>query len=401
MAELGIERLGSGGAGTPGAAGRDGVPGFPGEDGEYGMMFVPPGRGGAGTPGATGATGADGQVGPPGPAGEDGSDFGMWVPAHARRHDHSNIHDGSSLRALTYTATAVGANQFSFTDTNYSGISTGVGIAWPGGEAIWAHSAGYLYVSGGLRVGGAGYFVDALYVQDGLIGPVRKVITTATLRPPVYFPNDGDDGFFMPGPKGVAGSAGAAGATGARGRQGPPGLPGDDGDQAMFIPGKRGATGPVGGGGGSATTVETDTGSTPKHYGKFTITDAGISATSKVLCWQAPGPYTGKGTSAGSTDEATMDPIKVTAVVPAAGSAVVYWETHPIYVPILGYMEAHESPPATTVLTNTTGKRQDEAAMVLASPSFGRSSTAVLQNRGVRRLGKVKGNIKFSYVTFA
>jgi hypothetical protein len=77
-----------------------------------------------------------------------------------------------------------------------------------------------------------------------------------------------------------------------------------------------------GGGGGTATTVEVNLGATAARRGRFTITDAAISGTSKVLCWQAPGPYTGKGTR---EDEAEMDPVTVDRVVPAAGSAVVHW----------------------------------------------------------------------------
>lgn len=77
-------------------------------------------------------------------------------------------------------------------------------------------------------------------------------------------------------------------------------------------------------GGGSATIVEVDLGSTLVARGKFTIVDALILASSKVLCWKAPGPYTGKGTRA---DEAEMDPLNVVCVYPATGSAVVVWES--------------------------------------------------------------------------
>jgi hypothetical protein len=117
----------------------------------------------------------------------------------------------------------------------------------------------------------------------------------------------------------------------------------------------------------SGTTVERDLGSTPKWSGKFTITDAAITASSKVLCWQAPGPYTGKGTLA---DEAEMQPVQVIAVEPAAGSAVVKWQTPP--------MTSH----ALLLTIGSPGAGQ---------PSRDRATVAV-------RLGKVRGNVKFTYM---
>jgi hypothetical protein len=129
----------------------------------------------------------------------------------------------------------------------------------------------------------------------------------------------------------------------------------------------------TGGAGASATTTEKDLGSTPTWRGKFTITDATISGTSKVLCWQAPGPYTGKGTRA---DEAEMQPVSVIAVEPASGSAVVKWETPPMIA---------ESPLAT-----------------ISSP-LGNGAPSASSDRQTRatRLGKVRGNVKFSYVVFS
>lgn len=128
-----------------------------------------------------------------------------------------------------------------------------------------------------------------------------------------------------------------------------------------------------GGGGASGTTVEVNLG-TPKFTGKFTITDASISATSKVQCWQAPGPYTGKGTLA---DEAMMQPVQVIAVAPATGSAVVYWQTPP-YVAM---------------------------SQQLSNGKFGASGATFdrLMNQRTpavfvpTRLGKVRGNVKFTY----
>lgn len=130
----------------------------------------------------------------------------------------------------------------------------------------------------------------------------------------------------------------------------------------------------TGGAGASATTTEVNLGSTATWRGKFTITDAAIGASSKVMCWQAPGPYTSKGTRA---DEAEMQPVKVTAVNPAAGSATVYWETPP-YVGQDVFPSMHNGK-ATSI------------------PKDPQSVTRYTN----KRLGKVRGNIKFSYVVFS
>lgn len=124
----------------------------------------------------------------------------------------------------------------------------------------------------------------------------------------------------------------------------------------------------------SATTVEVNLGSAAVWTGKFTITDAAISGTSKVLCWQAPGPYTGKGTRA---DEAELQPVSVIAVEPGSGSAVVKWQTPPMLsestIPTIGW---------NSTLAATTNRNRDY------------QTTA-------RRIGKVRGNIKFSYTVMA
>ena len=74
-----------------------------------------------------------------------------------------------------------------------------------------------------------------------------------------------------------------------------------------------------------ATEVEVSLGSAPgaRHSGRFTITDAAITATRKLQVWQAAGPYTNKGTRA---DEAEMDFVVCVAKA-AAGSATVYWHS--------------------------------------------------------------------------
>lgn len=124
-----------------------------------------------------------------------------------------------------------------------------------------------------------------------------------------------------------------------------------------------------------ASTVEIDLGSTPVFEGSFTITDGTITTTSKVFCWQAPGPYTNKGTSA---DEAALDPIHVICAAPAAGSCVVYWETPPIILAIPIYKEG--------TLTANALARPEWAQL---SPLF-----------SYERRGRVIGNIKFSYIVF-
>lgn len=75
------------------------------------------------------------------------------------------------------------------------------------------------------------------------------------------------------------------------------------------------------------TAVEVDLGSLPRRSGKFTITDAAISAASKVVVTQAGGAYTGKGAQ---TDEAEMGVVSCAALA-GSGSATVYW-TSPSFV---------------------------------------------------------------------
>lgn len=127
-------------------------------------------------------------------------------------------------------------------------------------------------------------------------------------------------------------------------------------------------------GGATATTVETDLGSTAVWRGKFTITDAAIASTSKVLCWQAPGPYTGKGTRA---DEAEIQPVEVIEVEPATGSAVVKWQTPPMLAQAIRIRYS-----------------LDFGAIIDKDPPLRFGSP-------VQRLHKVRGNVKFSYAIFA
>lgn len=132
-----------------------------------------------------------------------------------------------------------------------------------------------------------------------------------------------------------------------------------------------------GSGGASATTVEVDFGSTAITRGRFTITDAGISATSKLMVWQAPGPYTNKGTRA---DEAEMTPIHIISSVPASGSAVVNWESAEGYTRRL-------TPKASGGTGATAGQFQKDPQNFI--------------NGFLSRIGKVRGNVKFNYVVFS
>jgi len=92
------------------------------------------------------------------------------------------------------------------------------------------------------------------------------------------------------------------------------------------------------------------------------------------MAWQAPGPYTGKGTLA---DEAAMQPVRVVAVLPADGSCTVWWETPPImaYSPVI-----------------PDGRRDSPSTAV----GFNRRYPYVAYQ--AKRIGKVKGNVKFSYM---
>lgn len=92
------------------------------------------------------------------------------------------------------------------------------------------------------------------------------------------------------------------------------------------------------------------------------------------MAWQAPGPYTGKGTLA---DEAAMQPVRVVAVLPAEGSCTVWWET-PAFVAF--------SP----VIPN--GNRDSPSTVVGFDPRYPYVAYEA------KRIGKVEGNVKFSYM---
>jgi hypothetical protein len=127
-----------------------------------------------------------------------------------------------------------------------------------------------------------------------------------------------------------------------------------------------------GGGGADVKQVEQDLGLKAVWRGRFTIVDAAISPTSHVAIWQAPGPYTGKGTLA---DEAEMDPIWCVAY-PGSGSATVYWRT------LLGAMPTPQLMDA--------GRANTTNATVSQSMPY--------QNYTMTVRGRVKGNFKFNYL---
>jgi hypothetical protein len=122
--------------------------------------------------------------------------------------------------------------------------------------------------------------------------------------------------------------------------------------------------------------VEVNLGSTLAWQGKFTITDAAITAAKKVLVWQAPGPYTGKGTRG---DEAALGPVRITHVEPGSGSAVVHWRS----------VESHNP-----IINNPQDLR------TAGTINSGRADVYSAQGEvaGVTVRGKVRGNVKFLYM---
>ena len=127
---------------------------------------------------------------------------------------------------------------------------------------------------------------------------------------------------------------------------------------------------PGGGVGASWTVVEANLGSA-SWRGKFTVIDASVSPTSKIIIQQAPGPYTGKGTRA---DEAEMDFISCFAV-PGSGQFDVHWRTMTMMG--VSFTDIRGLQPVTGVNTQH------------GYPSLA-SLTSVI-------LGRVQGNVKFYY----
>lgn len=150
-------------------------------------------------------------------------------------------------------------------------------------------------------------------------------------------------------------------------------------------PGPTGPTGPTGpqgpdGADGVATTIEVDLGSVWKTSGKFTLTDAGISTGSQIRMWQAPGPYTGKGTVA---DEPVFAPIDVLAVIPGTGTAVVHWRARGhVAVRPQSYDSSHG------------GRAKIVGAVVTQNAAINDNINSRLVAVSI---GKVRGNCKFTY----
>lgn len=120
--------------------------------------------------------------------------------------------------------------------------------------------------------------------------------------------------------------------------------------------------------GGTWTLVEADLGS-PHWRGKFTVTDASVSSSSKIIIQHAPGPYTGKGTLA---DEAEMDPLWCIAA-PGSGQFTVHWRT------LMGIAPSYPTLPGNGPQLNTT------------------TSSSGMHAFKEHIVGKVTGNVKFLY----
>jgi hypothetical protein len=107
---------------------------------------------------------------------------------------------------------------------------------------------------------------------------------------------------------------------------GPPGFwdgePGDDG--MIGPPGATGPQGPAGGGGGTVTEIEVDFGTKPTFNGRFSVTDAGVSGTSKVVVTESGKIATGRVASG----DAEWDSI-ISAALPAAGSFTLFCTAQP------------------------------------------------------------------------
>lgn len=219
--------------------------------------------------------------------------------------------------------------------------------------------------------------------EDGIPGAVGPQGATGAQGPQGLRGADGAPGLDgVDGVDGDIGPAGPQGAQGASGPQGPPGPPGPEGAEGPEGPqGPKGDTGPQGpaggGGGGSATTVERDLGSSPVWTGTFTITDAGITSTSKVFCWQEIGPYTGKGNRA---DEAEMDQLDCIAY-PATGSASVRWRVRGTEMPVWPRGQGN----TTRSGINPLNTPQDDPQARMTS----------------KVIGRVRGNFRFSYSVYA
>lgn len=152
-------------------------------------------------------------------------------------------------------------------------------------------------------------------------------------------------------------------------------VPASGGGTANFLRADGTWAAPPGGGGGTATIAEVDLG-TAATGGTFAIADGAITSTSKVLIWQAPGPYTGKGSLA---DVAELEQVQIIAAVPGTGVVVVKWQAPPIY--IVKEVQGTAGRPNKGVVQTQVGIGQKPQQLV--------------------RAGKVGGYVKFCYVVFS
>lgn len=335
--------------GNTGAAGATGtnaplVPGWDGEDGAEGMAI----------PGNTGATGGSGGPGPagltiPGWDGEDGAE-GMPVPGNPGSNGTIGRDGAGGPPGIDGEGNdeiiMLGAGRQQSTIAEVTALSTSLTNL---SNEINTKQDMIEFQDEGNPLGGPGDITSVNFTGEGVnvtqptFGNLVVSIPRQYGAVSILEDNGSEDGFPVPGPQGI---------------QGIQGIPG-------------------GGGGGSATTVETNVGTTPIAGGRFTITDAAITPSSKVIVTQAPGAYTGKGTRG---DEAEMDPI-ICVAAPGSGSAIVYWRT------VAGYAPTQEF----------------EATPLAVASVLATGADYIGRNRAyrMRTIGRVKGNIKFTYQVFA
>lgn len=72
----------------------------------------------------------------------------------------------------------------------------------------------------------------------------------------------------------------------------------------------------------SFSLIEINLGAVPRRNGRFTIAGSGMTTGKPVQVFQAPGPYTNKGTRA---DEAEMDAVIVAASVTSSTIITAFW----------------------------------------------------------------------------
>lgn len=131
-------------------------------------------------------------------------------------------------------------------------------------------------------------------------------------------------------------------------------------------------------GGMVVTTIEVDFGRNPLSRGTFTVTDAEVTSTTKIMIWQAMTPLPGKGSMA---DENEMDTLLLKATA-GAGNFKVNWEANEGFV---------LAPVITGGFVN--------GGILTSRPNTGAYPTAdtSLLFRTVK-LGKVVGRFKFNYI---